>query len=83
MTNINIKFDKLYKKEEELMLLFYICKFIFNYTVCTIQPLGIPDTPITFQVASLLLTNVPVLETPLTHLFVYKLLGVVVNKALI
>ena len=54
----------------------------YIYAVCTVQPVGIPWIPVTFQLAALDLTNVPVDETPDTQLLVYLSLGVVVNMAL-
>ena len=36
----------------------------YRYSITTVQPYGIPFSPLTFQVAFLLLTNVPVEETP-------------------
>jgi len=58
--------------------------FIYLYAdaVSTVHPLGIPLLPVTFQVAALFLTNVPVADTLFTQLLVYELLGVVVNIAL-
>ena len=38
--------------------------------VSTVQPVGIPLTPVTFQLAALFLTKVPVDATPETHLLV-------------
>lgn len=56
---------------------------IYKLAVSTVQPLGIPLLPVTFQVAALFFTNVPFAATFLTQLFVYVRLGVVVNIALI
>lgn len=54
-----------------------------RYSVMTVQPSGIPLTPLKSQVASLLLTNVPVGETPESQFFVVSSEGSSVNKALI
>lgn len=54
----------------------------YALAVLTVQPDGIPLTPDTSHSAAEFLTNVPVLETPLTQLFVCDVLGVVVNIAL-
>ena len=54
---------------------------IYELAVCTVQPVGIPSIPVTFQVAALFLTNVPVAATSFTHHSVYVVLGVVVNIA--
>ena len=44
--------------------------YFYAVAVSTVQPVGIPLTPVTSQVALLFFTNVPVAATPLTHLFV-------------
>lgn len=54
---------------------------VCHYSVCTVQPSGIPLTPVTFHCAELFLTNVPVAGTPSTHNLVYDVDGVVVNIA--
>ena len=50
--------------------------------VSTVHPLGMPLVPVVVHVALVLLTNVPLAATPDTQLFVYDVLGVVVNIAL-
>lgn len=52
------------------------------YSVMTVQPYGMPLLPLIFQVASLLLTNVPLLSTSKNQLLVVYLEGSSVNKAL-
>jgi hypothetical protein len=56
--------------------------YSYALAVCTVQPEGTPFTPVTSQVATLFLTNVPVEETPETQVPVYVLDGAVVNIAL-
>ena len=55
---------------------------IQTYAVSTVQPVGMPLTPVTFHVAALFLTNVPVAATPLTQFYVSFEFGFVVNIAL-
>lgn len=40
----------------------------YRYSVTTVHPSGMPLTPLTFHLASLLFTNVPVDETPESQL---------------
>ena len=57
----------------------------YIYAVVTVQRIGIPLiplTPVTFHVAALDLTNVPLNGTPDTQRLVYVPLGLVVNSAL-
>ena len=52
-------------------LLSYLCPIIQSYAVSTVQPFGIPFSPLTFHVAALFLTNVPLAATFFTQLLVY------------
>ncbi len=52
-----------------------------GYRVSIFHPLGMPCAPVTFQVAFLLLTNVPEAATPLSQSFVVSSDGLVVNNA--
>ena len=60
-----------------------VVSLIQTYAVSTVHPLGTPLAPLTFHVAALFLTNVPLAATPFTQLFVYAAFGVVVNIAFI
>ena len=64
--------------------IFYIYMYycIYALAVSTVQRVGIPFAPVTFHVAALFFTNVPVDLTLSTQLFVYVADGVVVNIAL-
>ena len=59
------------------------CVVSQNYSVSIVHPEGTPEAPVTSQVAELLLTNVPVADTPETQLYVEDDDGVVVNNAFI
>ena len=51
-------------------------------SLSTVQPFGIPSSPLTSHMASLLLTNVPVDDTPESQPLVVSSEGSSVNKAL-
>ena len=55
---------------------------IYDHSVSTFHPCGMPCAPVTFQVASLLLTNVPEAATPLSQSLVVPSEGSVANNAL-
>lgn len=54
----------------------------YRYSFTTVQPSGIPLSPLTSHLASLLLTNVPVEATPESQFSVVSSEGPSVNKAL-
>ena len=53
----------------------------YAVAVSTVQPFGIPLTPVVVQLAAAFFTNVPFEATPFTQLPVYVPEGVVVNIA--